>query len=98
MYVYMYMNIHMYISIQEYTYIYTYLYIGNISTSFSIAYGISKFVGGVVSDFLPADILFSAGLFLAALSNLLFSFSLNINVLCFLWSVNGLIQGKYTIH
>jgi sugar phosphate permease len=69
--------------------------IGNISTSFSIAYGVSKFVGGVVSDFLPADILFAAGLFLAALANFFFSFSVNTNVLCFLWSMNGLIQGKY---
>lgn len=70
--------------------------VGNISTSFSITYGISKLVGGVVSDFLPADILFAAGLFLAALSNLLFSFSTNTNVLCFLWSMNGIVQGEYT--
>ena len=47
--------------------------VGYIATSFSVAYGISKFIGGVVSDFLPPDALFAMGLFLAALSNLLFS-------------------------
>lgn len=72
--------------------------VGNIATSFSVAYGISKFVGGVVSDFLPPDILFAAGLFLAALSNLLFSFSTNTSVLCVLWFLNGCVQGTIFLH
>lgn len=67
--------------------------VGNIATSFSISYGISKFVGGVVSDFLPPDILFSVGLFLAGLSNLLFSYSSQTTVLCALWFLNGIVQG-----
>ena len=69
--------------------------VGNIATSFSAAYGISKFVGGVVSDFLPPDALFAIGLFLAALSNFLFSFSTSTTMLCVLWFLNGSVQGKY---
>lgn len=67
--------------------------VGNIATSFSVSYGVSKFVGGVVSDFLPPDILFSVGLFLAGLSNLLFSYSTQTPVLCALWFLNGTVQG-----
>ena len=69
--------------------------VGYIATSFSVAYGISKFIGGVVSDFLPPDALFAMGLFLAALSNLLFSFSTNALLLCMLWFLNGTVQGAY---
>ena len=68
--------------------------VGNIATSFSAAYGISKFVGGVVSDFLPPDALFAIGLFLAALSNFLFSFSTSTTMLCVLWFLNGSVQGN----
>lgn len=68
--------------------------VGNIATSFSIAYGISKFVGGVVSDFLPPNALFAMGLFLAALSNLLFSFSTSMTALFVLWFLNGTVQGE----
>ena len=71
--------------------------VGNIATSFSVAYGISKFIGGVVSDFLPPDVLFATGLFLAALSNLLFSFSTSTSVLCVLWFLNGTVQGIFNI-
>ena len=67
--------------------------VGYIATSFSVAYGISKFIGGVVSDFLPPDALFAVGLFFAALSNLLFSFSTNAPLLCMLWFLNGTVQG-----
>lgn len=68
--------------------------VGNIATSFSVAYGVSKFVGGVVSDFFPPASLFAIGLFLAALSNLLFSFSSNTSMLCILWFLNGTFQGQ----
>ena len=68
--------------------------VGNIATSFSVAYGISKFIGGVVSDFLPPEAMFSIGLFLTALSNLFFSFSTSTTVLCIFWFFNGTVQGE----
>ena len=68
--------------------------VGNIATSFSVAYGISKFIGGVVSDFLPPEAMFAMGLFLTALSNVFFSLSTSTTVLCTFWFFNGAVQGK----
>jgi sugar phosphate permease len=47
-----------------------------------------------VSDFLPAHLLFTVGLFMAGLSNLLFSFSTSTTILCALWFLNGTVQGE----
>jgi MFS transporter, OPA family, sugar phosphate sensor protein UhpC len=68
--------------------------VGNIATSFSVAYGISKFIGGVVSDFLPPEAMFAVGLFLTALSNVFFSLSTSTTVLCIFWFFNGAVQGN----
>lgn len=68
--------------------------VGNIATSFSVAYGISKFIGGVVSDFFPPEAMFAVGLFLTALSNLFFSLTTSTTVLCIFWFFNGTVQGK----
>ena len=68
--------------------------VGNIATSFSVAYGISKFIGGVVSDFLPPEAMFAIGLFLTALSNVFFSLSTSTTVLCIFWFFNGTVQGE----
>lgn len=68
--------------------------VGNIATSFSAAYGISKFIGGVVSDFFPPEAMFAVGLFLTALSNLFFSLTTSTTVLCIFWFFNGTVQGK----
>jgi len=32
-----------------------------------LTYGISKFIGGIISDVLPSDILFTCSLFLASI-------------------------------
>ena len=71
--------------------------IGNIATNFSVAYGLSKFLGGVGSDYFPPDALFAVGLFLAGLSNLVFSMSTNMTSLCVMWFLNGTVQGTNLI-
>ena len=68
--------------------------LGMLSSSFSIAYGLSKFFGGVLSDFVSCRALFTGGLLLAGICNALFAMpSSNFALLCFCWGMNGAVQG-----
>lgn len=67
---------------------------GLIISSQNLAYAISKFLGGVLSDQLSARMLFSTGLVLSGLATLLFGAASD-SVLLFsgFWFLNGLAQG-----
>ncbi|KAL7981654.1 hypothetical protein Chor_005742 [Crotalus horridus] len=67
--------------------------LGLITSSQSAAYAISKFVSGVLSDQLSARWLFSSGLLLVGLVNVLFSWSSTVALFAGLWFFNGLAQG-----
>jgi MFS family permease len=71
----------------------TRLDIGDFSTSFSLSYGASKFIGGALSDVVSPFQLFIIGLYLAAALNIGISFAGNISTIKLLWIVNGLSQG-----
>jgi len=67
--------------------------IGAISSKFSLSYGCSKLLGGVLSDIFPPSLLFNVGLFLGAALNigiLLVSDAPSIGIL---WMLNGMGQG-----
>ena len=64
-----------------------------ITSSQSLAYAISKFISGVLSDQISARWLFSIGLFLVGGINVLFSWSSTVAVFSGLWFLNGLGQG-----
>lgn len=64
-----------------------------ITSSQSLAYAISKFVSGVLSDQVSARWLFSLGLFLVGGINVVFSWSSTVAVFSGLWFLNGLGQG-----
>ncbi|XP_069935557.1 glucose-6-phosphate exchanger SLC37A4 isoform X10 [Oryctolagus cuniculus] len=66
---------------------------GLITSSQSAAYAISKFVSGVLSDQMSARWLFSSGLLLVGLVNIVFSWSSAVPVFAALWFLNGLAQG-----
>lgn len=66
---------------------------GLITSSQSAAYAISKFVSGVLSDQMSARWLFSSGLLLVGLVNIVFSWSSLVPVFAALWFLNGLAQG-----
>lgn len=67
---------------------------GMILSSQNLAYAVSKFLGGVLSDRLSARLLFSAGLVLSGLATLLFGACPNSAALfSALWFLNGLAQG-----
>ncbi|XP_036419480.1 glucose-6-phosphate exchanger SLC37A4a [Colossoma macropomum] len=67
--------------------------LGLITSSQSLAYAISKFISGVLSDQISARWLFSIGLFMVGGINVLFSWSSTVAVFSALWFLNGLGQG-----
>ncbi|NWT82908.1 G6PT1 protein, partial [Lanius ludovicianus] len=66
---------------------------GLITSSQSAAYAISKFVSGVLSDQMSARWLFSSGLLMVGLVNVVFSWSSTVMAFAGLWFLNGLAQG-----
>ncbi|KAH0623375.1 hypothetical protein JD844_031648 [Phrynosoma platyrhinos] len=67
--------------------------LGLITSSQSAAYAISKFISGVLSDQMSARWLFSSGLLLVGLVNIVFSWSSTVTIFAGLWFLNGLAQG-----
>ncbi|KAM9800968.1 glucose-6-phosphate exchanger SLC37A4a [Neosynchiropus ocellatus] len=67
--------------------------LGLITSSQSLAYAISKFISGVLSDQVSARCLFSIGLFTVGGINVVFSWSSSVAVFSVLWFINGLGQG-----
>ncbi|XP_061754084.1 glucose-6-phosphate exchanger SLC37A4-like [Nerophis ophidion] len=67
--------------------------LGLITSSQTMAYAISKFISGVLSDQISARWLFSIGLFVVGAINVVFSWSSTVNMFAVLWFVNGLGQG-----
>ncbi|XP_048471323.1 glucose-6-phosphate exchanger SLC37A4a [Rhincodon typus] len=67
--------------------------LGLITSSQSLAYAISKFISGVLSDQISARLLFCSGLFLVGLINVFFSWSSTVTAFAVLWFFNGLAQG-----
>ncbi|XP_003229986.2 glucose-6-phosphate exchanger SLC37A4 isoform X1 [Anolis carolinensis] len=67
--------------------------LGLITSSQSAAYAISKFISGVLSDQMSARWLFSSGLLLVGLVNVVFSWSSTVALFAGLWFLNGLAQG-----
>ncbi|CAL9685947.1 unnamed protein product [Knipowitschia caucasica] len=67
--------------------------LGLIASSQTMAYAISKFISGVLSDQISARWLFSIGLFLVGGINIVFSWSSTVTMFSLLWFFNGLGQG-----
>lgn len=59
----------------------------------NLAYALSKFVLGILSDHISARLLFCSGLFSTALAVVGFSQVSNVSGFAFLWFLNGLAQG-----
>ena len=67
--------------------------LGVITSGFAAMYGVGKFSGGILSDTLSPRTMFTMGMLLTGLINILIGFTRNVSVFTFLWSVNGLAQG-----
>lgn len=67
--------------------------VGLILSSQNLAYAISKFLGGIISDRLSSRILFSVGLLVSGLAAVLFSLVDSVFLFTSAWFLNGLAQG-----
>lgn len=67
--------------------------LGMIISSQTMAYAISKFISGVLSDQISARWLFSLGLLVVGAINVVFSWSSTVAMFSVLWFINGLGQG-----
>eukprot|EP00117_Sycon_ciliatum_P031713 scpid82682/ scgid4007/ Probable hexose phosphate transport protein len=67
--------------------------LGVISSSWSLAYGISKFAGGVASDRISPSWLYCIGLAASGISCMAFSTASSVTTLAAVWFVNGVFQG-----
>jgi sugar phosphate permease len=67
--------------------------VGVIASNFALAYGMSKFVGSVLSDYVSCRILFASSILLTSLCTMLFGFGSDLTFLCVVWFVNGCVQG-----
>lgn len=66
---------------------------GLIISSQNMAYAISKFLGGILSDRMSSRVLFSMGLLFSGLATLIFSASYSVGAFTSLWFLNGFAQG-----
>ncbi|MCY4043836.1 MAG: phosphoglycerate transporter protein PgtP [Cellvibrionales bacterium] len=67
--------------------------IGLLITLFSIAYGISKFISGVISDRSNPRYFLSIGLILTGVINIILSFSSEFYLFAIFWTLNAWFQG-----
>lgn len=72
---------------------FTTVQIGLLITLFSIAYGISKFISGVISDRSNPRYFLSVGLILTGVINILLSFSSEFYLFAIFWTLNAWFQG-----
>lgn len=67
--------------------------LGLILSSQNLAYAISKFLGGIISDRLSSRLLFSIGLLTSGLAAALFPVMDSVTMFTLIWFLNGLAQG-----
>lgn len=66
---------------------------GLIVSSQNMAYAISKFLGGILSDSCSSRLLFSSGLVLSGIATIAFAQSESVWLFTLLWFLNGFAQG-----
>jgi len=67
--------------------------LGILGSIFSLTYGTSKFVSGVISDRSNARYFMALGLFATGVINVLFGLSSSLMMFAILWGMNGWFQG-----
>lgn len=67
--------------------------IGAMTSIFPIAYGMSKFVSGVLGARFSPSVLLAGGLMATAIINIAFGFGTSLAWFCVFWALNGTLQG-----
>ena len=68
-------------------------HLGSIASSFTILYGVSKLISGILSDKFSGKLLLSVGLFVSGICCILFPCFNHVLVLTVIWGCNGYVQG-----
>jgi sugar phosphate permease len=63
-----------------------------MTSIFPIAYGMSKFVSGVLGAKISPAKLLACGLIATAVINVAFGFGASLTWFCFFWAMNGVLQ------
>lgn len=66
--------------------------VGAMTSIFPIAYGMSKFVSGVLGARMSPTVLLAGGLMATAAINVAFGFGTSLAWFCFFWALNGTLQ------
>ncbi|CAE7199313.1 putative hexose phosphate transport protein [Symbiodinium microadriaticum] len=67
--------------------------IGKLQSLFPLAYGSSRFLGGLLGDLMSPKRVFALGLFICSLLNIAFGLSSTLPQFAFFWLLNGCFQG-----
>lgn len=67
--------------------------LGLLASIFSVTYGISKFVSGIMSDRCNPRYFMALGLLITGVINIFFGFSSSLIIFAVLWGLNGWFQG-----
>ena len=67
--------------------------IGKLQSLFPLAYGSSRFLGGLLGDLMSPKRVFGLGLFVCSLLNIAFGLSSTLPQFAFCWLLNGCFQG-----
>lgn len=67
--------------------------LGLLASIFALAYGLSKFTSGILSDQANPRYFMAIGLFLTGVLNILFGFSSSLYMFALFWGLNGWFQG-----
>lgn len=67
--------------------------VGKISSCFAMSYGVSKFLGSVISDHASPRLVFSSGLVLAGSCSFAFPLAHTVTLACVVWFLEGIMQG-----
>jgi len=67
--------------------------LGLFTTVFAFAYGVSKFISGIISDRSNPRYFMAAGLIMTGALNIYFGFSTSFYLLLLIWALNGWFQG-----
>lgn len=72
--------------------------VGAMTSIFPIAYGMSKFVSGVLGARMSPSVLLAGGLMATAVINVAFGFGSSLAWFCFFWALNGTLQVRGGVH
>jgi len=67
--------------------------LGFLGTAFSLTYGLSKFVSGIMSDRSNPRYFMAFGLMITGFANIFFGFSSTVSAFALFWGINGWFQG-----